>query len=169
MWFNGWQSIGRTLLAGVVIYALLVVLLRITGKRTLSKMNAFDFIVTVALGSTLASVLTSRSVPIADGVAALAVLVALQFAISWTAVRSPWVEGVIKSTPTLLVYRGAVRDDALLRQRVSTEEVEAAVRSAGLAAVADAGAVVLETDGSFSVIPASALPPHEPRALRDLE
>jgi hypothetical protein len=59
--FTSWTSVGRTLVVGVAAYAGLIVLLRISGKRTLTKMNAFDLVITVALGSTLATVLLTKS------------------------------------------------------------------------------------------------------------
>lgn len=62
MFFNAWSDIGRVLVVGGLAYAGLVLLLRLTGKRTLSKMNAFDLVVTVALGSTLATILLSKDV-----------------------------------------------------------------------------------------------------------
>jgi uncharacterized membrane protein YcaP (DUF421 family) len=71
VFFSGWDSLLRTLVVGVLAYVALVVFLRISGKRTLSKMNAFDLIVTVALGSTLATVTLSKEVALADGALAL--------------------------------------------------------------------------------------------------
>ena len=161
MFFDGWTNIGRTVLGGFIAYAFLVALLRTSGKRTLAKMNAFDLVVTVALGSTLSSVLVSRDVPLTDGLAAFTVLVVLQFTVAWTSVRSRRVERIVKSDPTLLVYRGVPRHDAMRQQRVSEEELRAAVRRAGLGRPDDAGGVILETDGTFSVIPFDALPPPE--------
>ena len=61
MFFESWFGIVRVALIGVCAYAALVVMLRVSGKRTLSKMNAFDFVVTVALGSTLATVLSRKT------------------------------------------------------------------------------------------------------------
>ncbi|MEO5952961.1 MAG: hypothetical protein ABIQ44_10905 [Chloroflexia bacterium] len=87
MVFNNWESIGRLLLVGTLAYFALIVLLRVSGKRTLSKMNAFDFIVTVALVSTLASVLLSKDVPLAEGVITLALLIVLQHIVAWSSVR----------------------------------------------------------------------------------
>ena len=72
MLFESWAGLGRVLIVGTLAYAALVLLLRISGKRTLTKLNAFDLIVTVALGSTLATVLLSSSVALAEGVVALA-------------------------------------------------------------------------------------------------
>lgn len=158
--FNGWQPLGRTLVIGILAYASLVFLLRISGRRTLSKMNAFDLVVTVALGSTLATVLLNRNVSLAQGALAFALLIGLQFAVTWSSVRARWVRQVVTGEPALLFYRGAFLAAALRRARVTRDEVRSAVRGSGLAALDQVEAVVLETDGSFSVIP------HSPGAKR---
>ncbi|MED5602852.1 MAG: YetF domain-containing protein [Pseudomonadota bacterium] len=152
IFFNGWSVLGRTLLIGVLAYVSLVFMLRVSGKRTLAKMNAFDLVVTVAIGSTLATIVLSRSVALAEGLLALALLIGMQFAISWSSTRIPWLRRVVTGEPRLLLRDGAMLDDALRDARVTREEVRAAVRSAGIGALGDVAAVVLETDGSFSVI-----------------
>ena len=155
MLFDTWSGLLRVLVAGVASYACLVALLRLSGKRTLATMNAFDYVVTVAFGSTFASVLLSADVSIAEGVLALVVLAVLQFVVAWLAVRIRMVRSIVKSTPTLLLRDGVMLDDALTRERVTRGEVRQAVRAQGIGAVEDVAAVVLETDGSFSVVPAS--------------
>jgi uncharacterized membrane protein YcaP (DUF421 family) len=157
--FSGWAGLGRTTLVGVLAYLALVILLRVSGKRTLSKMNAFDLVVTVALGSTLASILTSQSVALAEGLVAFAVLIGLQFVVAWASSRSTGISRIVKSEPTLLVYRGELLVDALRRERVARDEVLAALRRQGAPALDAVEAVVLETDGSFSVIRASGRGP----------
>ena len=82
MLFGGWSDVARTLIVGTLAYAALIATLRVSGKRTLAKLNAFDLVVTVALGSTLASVLTSSSVALAQGVTAFVTLIGLQFVVS---------------------------------------------------------------------------------------
>ena len=67
IFFNNWQSLGRTFIITILGYILMIFFLRISGKRTLSKMNAFDFIVTIALGSSLATVALNKNVPLAEG------------------------------------------------------------------------------------------------------
>lgn len=168
MFFESWTSLGQTILTGVIAYTVLVLTLRVSGKRTLAKMNAFDLVVTVALGSTLSTVLVSRQVPLADGIAALLLLVALQLTVAWTSVRWRAFEQVVKSDPSLLLYRGQYRPHEMRRQRVSDEEVRAAIRGAGLSEPSDAGAVILESDGSFSVIGHGALPAGGAEALPGL-
>ncbi len=155
MFFSTWGGLGRIVVVGVLAYVALVFLLRISGKRTLSKMNAFDFVVTVALGSTLATILLSKDVPLAEGVLAFALLIALQYVIAWFSVRSRTVSRFVKAEPTLLLYGGAFCDDALHRERVTEGEVRAAMREAGAASLSEVTAVVLEPDGSFAVVTAS--------------
>jgi uncharacterized membrane protein YcaP (DUF421 family) len=152
MFFGGWDSLFRTLVVGVLIYVTLVFFLRVSGKRTLSKMNAFDLVVTVALGSTLATVLLSKDVALADGALAFALLIGLQYAVTWSSVRARWVRQLVTGEPLILLYRGEFLAEALRRARVTEAEVRAAVRSAGLASLGEAKAVVLETDGSLSVV-----------------
>jgi uncharacterized membrane protein YcaP (DUF421 family) len=120
-----------------------VLILRVSGKRTLAKLNAFDLVVTVALGSTLATVLLSKSVALADGLLGFALLVGLQYAVAWLSVRSPRFGAVVKSEPSLLLHRGRFLEGAMRRQRVTQEEVVSALRSSGLARPEDAAAVVL--------------------------
>lgn len=157
LWFPGWQPLLRTVLVGSAAYATLLVVLRITGKRTLAKLNAFDLIVTVALGSTLASVLTSKDVAWAQGAVAFVVLAGLQYVIAWLSVRSATVRRLVRSEPRLILHRGEPLPQAMRAERVTQGELEAVVRDAGLARLADAHAVVLETDGSLSVIERGAL------------
>ena len=152
IFFNGWSVLGRTLLIGVLAYVSLVFMLRVSGKRTLAKMNAFDLVVTVAIGSTLATIVLSKSVALAEGLLALALLIGMQFAISWSSTRMPWLRRIVTGEPRLLLRDGTMLDDALRDARVTREEVRAAVRSAGIGALGEVAAVVLETDGSFSVI-----------------
>jgi uncharacterized membrane protein YcaP (DUF421 family) len=151
--FNNWESIGRTIIISILAYVALIILLRISGKRTLSKMNAFDFIVTVALGSILATVLLSTDVALADGVLAMALLISFQYFITYFSARSMGFSNLIKSTPSLLVYKGNMLHDMMMKERIDEDEIYALVRAKGLSHLQDVGAIVLETDGSLTLIP----------------
>lgn len=150
--FSSWTSLARVVLVGVGAYAGLVLLLRVSGKRTLTKMNAFDLVVTVALGSTLATVLLTKSVALAEGLTAFALLISLQFALTWLSVRSRAVSRLVKSEPALLVYQGQFLPAALRAERLTEAEVLAGLRAQGLTSLSEAGAVVLETSGELSVL-----------------
>lgn len=152
MWFDTWSDVLRTMIAGAAAYVFLIVVLRVSGKRTLSKLNAFDLVVTVALGSTLATILLNTSVSVAEGVAALALLAALQFMAAIVSSRLKAGRVLLTSRPTLLLSDGRVDEKALRAQRVSADEVRQAIRSSGQGDVTAIAAVVLESDGSLSVI-----------------
>ena len=153
MWFDSWASIGRTIISGAVAYAALIVFLRISGKRTLAKMNAFDLVITVSLGSTLATILLSKDVAIAEGIVALAMLVILQYVVAWLMTRSERFQHIVKSPPVRLFDSGSFDETAMRHERILHEEVLAAMRSSGYADANEVSEVVLETDGTFSVIP----------------
>ena len=139
-------------IAGIITYIAVVLVLRLSGKRTLSKWNSFDFVVTIALGSILASALVSTKDTFGKSILAFAILVLFQFIITWISVRSSIIQKLIKSEPSLLLYRGKMQHEVMKEQRITEGEILAALRASGVSAIEDADAVVLETDGSFSVI-----------------
>ncbi|QJX46250.1 DUF421 domain-containing protein [Hymenobacter taeanensis] len=161
IFFTSWTSILRTIIIAVAAYAGLILMLRGSGKRTLSKMNAFDFIVTVALGSTLATVLLTKSVALADGLLAFALLIGLQYLLTWLSVRYKAVDELIKGQPALLVYQGQLLHTAMKAERVTEGEIMASLREHGLSNLMQVEAVVLETEGSLSVIKKSSDEPVE--------
>lgn len=150
--FSNWTSVGRTVVIGTLAYASLILLLRVLGKRTLSKMNAFDFVVTVAMGSVLASVLLNKSVPLVDGLVAFFLLISLQFAITWLAVRYKWVSQLVKAEPALLVYQGHYMHQVMRAERMTEGEILAGLRARGIASLEEVAAVILETDGTLNVL-----------------
>jgi uncharacterized membrane protein YcaP (DUF421 family) len=91
----------------------------------------------------------------ANGATALALLAALQLVVAWLGARFPPVRTVVTAGPTYLVRNGEVLDEALRARRVTRTDVHQAVRWAGPGAMRDVAAVVLETDGSLSVVPRS--------------
>ena len=153
IFFDSWLGLLRVVVVGIAAYAILIFMLRSSGKRTLSKMNAFDFVVTVALGSTLAAVILNATIPMLEGIVAFAVLVYLQFGITWLSVRYDRFQILIKAEPTLLVHEGCYLDAALRQQRVTREEIGAALRQSGKTDLSEVRSVVLESDGSMTVIP----------------
>jgi uncharacterized membrane protein YcaP (DUF421 family) len=150
--FDGWWSLLDLLAAGALAYLGLVILLRISGKRTLAKMNAFDLVVTVAVGSTLATTLLNRDVSVYESLVAFALLFALQYLVAWLAVRSGRFSRLIKAQPRMLYFRGQFLRDAMRAERVVEVEIRQAARSSGYASLEKVEAVVLETDGSFTVL-----------------
>lgn len=137
-------------------YAGLILFLRLSGERTLAKMNSFDLVVTVALGSTLATIGLSKDIALLQALLVLALLILLQLCVAWVTVRVRKFENLIKAETTLLLHKGEFLREEMKQERVTEEEIYAAVRGQGCADLKEVLAVVLETDGSFSVIRANA-------------
>ncbi|QDX25697.1 DUF421 domain-containing protein [Sphingomonas suaedae] len=156
MFFDTGYELLRVIVITLSAYAILIVVLRAAGKRALAKLNAFDLVVTVALGSTLATVLLSKDVALAEGALAFAMLAGLQYAVARASIRWRWFRNAVRAEPRLLLKDGVLRPEAMAAERVTADEVAAALRQQGIGRIADAAAVVLETDGSLSVIAASA-------------
>ena len=153
MFFQEWENIFRTIVVGLLAYVSVILFIRISGKRTLAKLNAFDLVVTVALGSTLSSVLLQKSISLAQGVTALGLLIALQYLVTFLSVRSTRFAKLVRSEPSLLARHGIFYGDAMVRQRLTEDEVLSAVRAQGLQGLENVEAVILESDGSLSIIP----------------
>lgn len=152
IWFDGWESIFRTICLTTLGYIALVLLLRISGKRTLSKMNAFDFIITIALGSCLASVALNKSISLADGVTAVALFIGFQFMLTWSSVRIKAIKNLITSSPTLLFYKGDFLHKAMKTERITVEEIYGAGRQKGISTLDDIDMIILETTGDITII-----------------
>lgn len=151
MLFQNWAGMFRTVLVGTLAYVGLVLFLRISGKRTLAKLNAFDLVVTVALGSTLSAILLQESVALAEGLVAFATLIGLQYAVTFLSVRWRGFSDAVRSDPTLLARDGEVLERVARRERITSAEIESAVRASGGRDLADLQTVVLESDGTLSV------------------
>jgi len=149
--FESWYNVGRTVTLSIIGFAALFTMLRVSGKRTLSKLNVFDFVFVVAVGSVFASTIISKDVTLVEGLAALATLIVIQLLLAELAARSPTAERLINGEPTLLLSHGKFIHSALRRERVTEEEVRAAIREKGLTRVEDVDAVIMENDGSLSV------------------
>lgn len=152
MFFESWEPIKRILILGPLSYIHLILFLRLSGKRTLTKLNSFDLVVTVALGSALTTIILNKQTKLSEGVTCFAVLVGLQYTLTFLSVRFKFFQNLIKNEPKLLVHEGKFIADALLAERVTEEEIRQCLRKEKIGSLEDVYAVVLETNGEMSVI-----------------
>lgn len=156
--FDNWPVRQSILVLGLLAYVSLIIMIRIAGKRTLSQMREFDFIVSVALGSTLATVLLRNDVSLADGVVAIGILISLQYLLAYLSLRSTKFSKLISAEPTLLFYKGNFLHTALKKERITENEIRSILRSNGINSFEHVEAVVMETNGEFSVVEQGGLP-----------
>lgn len=152
LFWTSWYAVTRAAILAAGGYVGLILLLRTSGKRSASKLNMFDWAMTVALGSMLATTALSSSVPLAAGIAAFATLIGLQYLIAWATARSSMVRSIVKARPALLYHRGEFLRDQMRKERIAEEEIRAVVREAGYGSMESVQAVVLETDSELSIL-----------------
>ncbi|AFZ66168.1 DUF421 domain-containing protein [Deinococcus peraridilitoris] len=149
--FSGWQPLGRIVVVGTLLFLSVVLLLRITGNRTLSSLNTFDFIVTVAVGAVFGRALTAKDLSLSEALAAIVLLIGLQYLLSLLKFHFKSFSKAITSEPVVLYSHGTLRQKAMRRERITEDDILAAVRAQGHTTLEEIDTVVLEATGNMSV------------------
>ncbi|MCK5934264.1 MAG: DUF421 domain-containing protein [Fulvimarina manganoxydans] len=148
------DAVVRGLVLGGLTLGVIVILVRVVGLRSFSKMTAFDFVITLATGSLLATGAGSVSSwpSLLQALVAIAVLMGLQVALAFIRKATGPSNSVLENAPLLLMRDGVFIDDAMQKSRVSRDDVLAKLRGANVLHFEEVRAVVLETTGDISVI-----------------
>ena len=147
-----WPVIGQTVIATLLAYLGITLLLRISGKRTLTRMTAADMIVPFTLGPIMASAILVPQVSFYAGYTAFTIIVLLHILVSWLSDRSRFFQRLVRPEPTLVYHEGRKLQDAMRRERVSDSDLHEAARASGYAALDQVQSIILEADGVFNVI-----------------
>ena len=144
-----WELILRT----AVVYAAVLTLLRLAGKRELGQMTAADLVVILIIANAVQNSMNGGDVSLIGGIISAATLVGLNVALSRFGRDIPILGRLVSDERTLLVQDGRPIMENLEREHVDLEEIEMAAREHGIADVSKVAAAVLEIDGSISIIP----------------
>lgn len=151
-WFtNSVESLIAIVLTGIGIYIALVILTRISGKRSFSKMSSFDFAVTVAIGSIIATAIVSKSVSLPQGIVGLTILYLIQIGVAHLR-RYKLVRNLIDNEPTFLMKNGEIFYDNLKKCKVTESDLKAKLREANVIQISEVKAVIFESTGDISVL-----------------
>lgn len=153
VFFDNLDKLGRIVLTTVMVYVLIVLVTKASGKRSTSQLNNFDWIVTVMIGSLGASTILLKNIPFIEGVSSILVLYLLQFLVTKYASISPQFSSVILSDPRIVFYQGQFLPEAMRAERLTRQEIECAMRAEGINNFDDIEAIVFESDAKLSVIP----------------
>jgi uncharacterized membrane protein YcaP (DUF421 family) len=138
-----------------VVYCVILVGLRLAGKRQIGQMTTFDLVVLLLIANAVQNAMVGPDTSLIGGGIAAAMLLILNAVVARLRLRWPRLRRLIEGSPTLLILRGEVIADHLKREGLDQDELEAALREHGIAALSDVEVAVLEIDGSISVVPAS--------------
>ncbi len=152
LFFDSVDKLGRIVLTAIMVYILIVLTTKVSGKRSTSQLNNFDWIVTVMIGSLGASTILLENIPFIEGGASILVLYALQFLVTKYASISPQFSNIILSEPRIVFYQGQYLPEAMRDERLTRQELECAMRSEGIHNLDDIEAIVFESDAKLTII-----------------
>ena len=134
------------------VYLALLLGLRLTGKRQVGQMTPFDFLLLLLLANAVQNAMTGPDTSLMGGAAAALVLLTLNFLLAEVSGLNRRFRKLIQGSPTLLVHNGTCIATHMAKEHISMDELNRALREHGVACVDDAALVVLEVDGSMSVL-----------------
>lgn len=150
-YFSSFDDVYPILISAVVVYLAVVLYTRLAGKRSFSKMSSFDFAVTIAIGSVVASTILLKNVSILQGLVGLAALYLLQMLVAILR-RYEWLRQSVDNEPLLLMDKDQVLEENLRKARVSMSDLKAKLREANVTHRNQILAVIFESTGDVSVL-----------------
>lgn len=152
LFFDNIEKLARIVLTAAMVYLMIVAVTKVSGKRSTSQLNNFDWIVTVMIGSLGASTILLKNVPFIEGMSSILTLYLLQFLVTKYASISPSFSSFILSEPKIVFYQGQFLPDAMRDERLTRQELESVMRSNGIHSLDEIEAIVFESDATLNVI-----------------
>lgn len=152
-----WEKVLRS----VVVYAFMLLAFRFTGKRQVGQLTPFDLVVLLIISNVVQNAVIGPDNSLGGGLLGAAVILALNWGVVELAFRSKRLRRLLEATPTLLVHNGRILHPNLRRERITLDDLHAALRRNGVADVEHVHVAVLEENGGISVIPRAAGGPGE--------
>ncbi len=143
-----WELIVR----GVVVYVFLLALLRITGKRQVGQLAPFDLVLLLVLANAVQNSMNAGDNSLVGGLVTAATLIGLNFLVSFVTHRSKMLEAIVEGRPQILIHNGTLFEDVMAKAQLTHHELNAALRRAGAASVAEVRSAILENNGAISVV-----------------
>jgi len=163
MW-NFSEQLIEIVLRTAIVYFVILLGIRLTGKREIGQMTPFDLALLLLISNAVQNAMTGPDTSVTGGIIAAATLLLLNAAVTRLVWKNRKMRKFVEGTPTLLIRHGKIIHQHLDKERVTADALTQALREHGVASVEDVSVAVLEIDGSISVlkneeVPAAA-PPH---------
>ena len=142
-----WEFIARA----IVVYIFLLVILRLTGKRQVGQLAPFDLVLLLVLSNALQNSMNGGDNTVTGGVISAVTLVSVNWLIGYATFRSKKMGRFIEGRPQVIVHNGHVYRDVMQSERLTQDELDAAIRLAGCASIHDVHFAILENNGQISV------------------
>jgi uncharacterized membrane protein YcaP (DUF421 family) len=152
------ENILEIILRSSVVYAVLIVIFRIAGKRHVAQLSIIDFILILLVSNAVQNAMVGEDTTLGGGIIAALTLVILNVILTKLTVKNKTISKIVEGVPKILIRDGKLLSKVLEHENLTKEEVEEGIRKAGLPNYDDVGLAILETDGSISVIGKDKLP-----------
>jgi uncharacterized membrane protein YcaP (DUF421 family) len=146
-----WAQIGMTAARGLLVYVVMLMIIRVLGKRTVGNFTAFDFLVALMLGEVVDEIIYG-DVSLAQGLTALVVVAAAKYVTQWVTYGSRKLSFLLEGKPTLLVKDGVLQKKGLRSEAMNELEAMAALRLQGISDLREVKEAFMEVDGVVSVV-----------------
>jgi len=143
-----WEFVARAAL----VYAALLVLVRLSGKRTVGEFTPFDLVVVILLGESTQGAMVGADVSVPGSLIVATTLIALNYALGFVTARSRRIDRLVEGEPVVVMRNGRMLSHALRRNNVPESDLEEALRKQGVSAHEDVELAILETNGEITVL-----------------
>jgi len=150
--FNTWQGIIRITITSIVFYFLLIFILKFLGNRSIGNFSVYDFVATLTIGSVVSSTLVFREITFLNGLLAVVIFLLLQYSVSRLISKWPGLNRLLNPSPKVVFFKGKFMKQNMKKARINRDEIYAAIRLQTNRTSDQIYAVILETNGSLSVV-----------------
>jgi uncharacterized membrane protein YcaP (DUF421 family) len=150
--FNIAIPLWEFVLRAVVVYASLLLLLRLTGKRQIGQLAPFDLVLLLVLSNAVQNSMNGGDNSLVGGLVSAVTLVGLNYVIGYATFKNKTVEALVEGRPHVIIHNGRVFEDVMRRAKLTHHELSAALRRAGCSCADEVQAAILENNGSISVV-----------------
>ena len=141
------------ILRAVVVYAVVLGMVRLGGKRALGQITPFDVLLIVLLGNAVQNALLGQDTSLAGGLLLAATLITLNYTVGWVTTRSRRMERLIEGEPVLVARDGKLLDSVLRRELITQADFDAAMRQQGCGGIEEVALALLEINGHITIVP----------------
>jgi uncharacterized membrane protein YcaP (DUF421 family) len=149
---TSWHTVLEIVARTTVVYVLVLIGIRLTGKREVGQMTPFDLTLLLLLSNSVQNAMTGPDNSLLGGAAAALVLLTLNFLLAELSGLNRRFRKMIQGSPTLLIHNGQCITSHMAKEHISIDELNRALREHGVSCVAEAALAVLEVDGSISIL-----------------
>ncbi|HTR68288.1 MAG TPA: YetF domain-containing protein [Terriglobales bacterium] len=152
MFYPGWHVLVEIVLRTAVIYVIVLLGVRLSGKREVGQMTPFDLVLLLLISNSVQNAMTGPDNTLAGGITAACVLLVLNYLIGEFSGKHRRFRKLIEGEPALLIHDGKISEPHMAKENVSMDELQRALREHGIANYHDVALAVLEVDGSISCL-----------------